>query len=59
MEGSLFLLKAGSKYGDKIWAAVGYSGYVFDRIKLYNYKRNSEEVLVECHMVLYLAQLIL
>ena len=38
---------------------MGYSGYVFDRIKLYNYKRNSEEVLVECHMVLYLAQLIL
>ena len=44
-DGSLLLLKDSSKDGDKIWAAVGYPGYIFNGIRMYNSDGNSEELL--------------
>ena len=46
-DGSLLLFKDGSKDGDKLWAAAGYPGFIFDGIRVYNSDGNSEELLVK------------
>ena len=43
----LLVFKDSSKYGDRLWATVGYLGSIFDGIRVYNFDGNSEELLVE------------